>query len=233
MKKQTKRKRSVRYQAAAKTIDFKKTYTIEEAVPLVKTSSNVKFDASVEVHVRLGIDTKKSDQNIRGTLTLPHGTGKTKRVAAFVEPDKEADAKAAGAVIVGGEELIAKITQDGKLDFDVAVATPVMMPKIAKIAKILGQRGLMPNPKTDTVGPDVKKMIADQMGGKVSFRNDSTGNLHQSIGKVSFPDAQLIENFQAFIALVKKVRPASAKGIYMEKVTLTTSMGPGLKVAVS
>lgn len=231
MKKQT-RTRSVRYQKAAKVIDPKKVYTIEEAIPLLKASSNVKFDASVEVHVRLGIDIKKSDQNIRGTLTLPHGTGKTKRVAAFVEPDKEAEAKASGATVVGGEELIAKITQDGKLDFDVAIATPIMMPKIAKIAKILGQRGLMPNPKTDTVGTDVKKMVADQMGGKVSFRNDATGNVHQLIGKVSFADAQLIENFNALLALVKKVKPSSAKGIYLENITVTTSMGPGLKVAI-
>ena len=232
MKKATKtRKRSHRYIETMKQLDLKKTYSLEEAIPLVKASSKVKFDASVEVHVRLGIDVKKSDQHIRGTLTLPHGTGKMKRVAAFVEPDKETDAKAAGAAIVGGEELIANILKEGKIDFDVAIATPIMMPKIAKIAKILGTRGVMPNPKTDTIGTDVKKMVADQMGGKVSFRNDATGNVHQMIGKVSFPDEHLKANFEALLILINKVRPSSAKGIYIKKITLTTSMGPGLKIA--
>jgi large subunit ribosomal protein L1 len=224
--------RSKRYLDAQKQIEPKKTYTIEEAVSLLKQMSKVKFDASVELHARLGIDTQKSDQSIRGTLVLPHGTGKTKKVAAFVEPDKEADAKAAGAQIVGGEDLIASIAKDGKIEFDVAIATPPMMPKIAKIAKILGQRGVMPNPRTDTVGPDVKKMITEQMGGKVTFRNDTTGNVHQIIGKVSFDDQKLIENFNAVLNLLRKVKPSSSKGIYLKTVSISSSMSPGIKITV-
>ncbi|KKW37122.1 MAG: 50S ribosomal protein L1 [Candidatus Giovannonibacteria bacterium GW2011_GWA2_53_7] len=233
MKKTTKKiTHGTRYQKAVSNLDLNKTYTLAEALPLLKASSQVKFDASVEVHVRLGIDPAKSDQHIRGTITLPHGTGKSKKVAAFVEPDKEAEAKTAGAQIVGGEDLIAEIMKEGRIDFDVAIATPIMMPKIAKIAKILGQRGVMPNPKTDTVGVDVKKMVTEQMGGKVSFRNDATGNVHQIIGKVSFSEAQLTENFETLLALIKKVRPSSAKGIYIKSVTLATSMGPGIKVSI-
>lgn len=225
-------KRGKRYIDAQKNIDPKKLYSIEEAIPLLKKTSNVKFDASVELHVNLGIDTQKSDQSVRATLVLPHGTGKTKRVAAFVEPDKEADAKTAGALIVGGEDLIASIAKDGKIDFDVAVATPVMMPKIAKIAKILGQRGVMPNPRTDTVGTDIKKMVGEQMGGKINFRNDVTGNVHQIIGKVSFDDNKLIENFNAVINILKKVKPASSKGIYLKNVSISSSMSPGIKISV-
>ncbi|MBI2484782.1 50S ribosomal protein L1 [Candidatus Uhrbacteria bacterium] len=224
--------RSKRYKAAATGLDLKKLYTPAEAIELVKKTSNVKFDASVEVHVRLGIDPGKSDQSIRGTMNLPHGTGKTKRVAAFVEPDKESVAKDAGADVIGGEELIAIIAQKGTFDFDVAVATPSMMPKIAKIAKILGQRGVMPNPKTDTVGADVKKMVSEQKAGKVTFRNDATANVHQIIGKVSFDATKLLENFHALIEQLRKVKPASAKGIYFRSVTLTSSMGPGIKVSV-
>lgn len=226
------KKRGKRYEKAVKDLDLTQTYSIEEAIPLLKESSKVKFDASFEIHVRLGIDPKKSDQSIRATLTLPHGTGKTKRVAAFVEPDKEAEAKAAGASVIGGEDLVAKITKDGKLDFDVAVATPSMMPKIAKIAKILGQRGMMPNPKTDTVGPDVKKMVEDQMGGKVSFRNDSTGNVHQVFGKVSFDDTKLIENFNTLMETIKKTKAPGVKGTYIKNLSVSTSMGPGLNIAL-
>lgn len=224
--------RSKRYKEAAKGVDAKKSYTIGEAVEIAKKTSNVKFDASVEVHINLGIDPSKSDQSVRGTIVLPHGTGKTKKVAAFVEPEKEADAKAAGADIVGGEALVAEIAKNETFDFDVAVATPGMMPKIAKIAKILGQRGVMPNPKTDTVGPDIKKIITEQKGGKVSFRNDATANLHQIIGKVSFDAAYLVANFEALLETVRKVKPASAKGIYLKSVTLKTTMGPGIRVAV-
>lgn len=223
---------SKRYKEALKGMDPKKSYAIGEAVEIAKKTSNVKFDASVEVHINLGIDPSKSDQSVRGTIVLPHGTGKTKKVAAFVEPEKEADAKAAGADIVGGEALIAEIAKNETFDFEVAVATPGMMPKIAKIAKILGQRGVMPNPKTDTVGPDIKKIITEQKGGKVSFRNDATANLHQIIGKVSFDAAHLVANFEAFLETVRKVKPASAKGIYLKSVTLKTTMGPGIRVAV-
>ncbi len=224
------KKRSNRYKEATKDINLDEAKTIEEAVKLAKATSKVKFDASVEIHLRLGIDTKKSDQSIRGTMVLPHGTGKTTIVAAFVEPDKEAEAKAAGADVVGGEDLVAEIIKTGKLDFDVAIATPAMMPKIAKIAKSLGQRGMMPNPKTETVGTDVTKMVTEQKAGKISFRNDSTGNIHQSIGKVSFSDEQIIENYEALYERIKKLKPAGAQGIFIKNITLTTSMGPGFKV---
>lgn len=223
---------SKRYETAAKTIDVGTAYALEEAIKLAKESSKVKFDATVELHIRLGIDPKKSDQQLRGTLILPHGTGKTKRVAAFVEPEKEAEAKAAGAEIVGGEDLVAEIIKTGKVDFDVAVATPIMMPKIAKIAKTLGQRGVMPNPKTETVGTDVKKMVTEQRGGKISIKNDSNGIVHQAIGKVSFDDANLIENATIFIDFIKKNKPSASKGIYLRNVTLSTSMGPGITLSV-
>lgn len=225
-------KHSTRYLTATKLVDPKKSYPLSEAIQLAKSTSKVKFDATVELHIRLGVDPKKSDQQIRGTLTLPHGTGKTKRVAAFVEPDKEADAKSAGAEVVGGEDLIAEILKTGKIDFDVAVATPVMMPKIAKIAKNLGQRGVMPNPKTETVGTDIKKMITEQRGGKISIKNDNNGIVHQPIGKVSFTDAQLLENATIFTDFIKKVKPSSAKGIYFRNVTITTSMGPGISISL-
>ncbi|KKW44812.1 MAG: 50S ribosomal protein L1 [Parcubacteria group bacterium GW2011_GWA2_56_7] len=211
-------------------VEKNRRYTPAEAIKLAKETSGVKFDASVEVHVRLGIDPSKSDQQIRGTMNLPHGTGKTKRVAAFVEPEDEPKAKEAGADIVGGEELVAEITKSGKINFDVAVATPSMMPKIAKIAKTLGQKGVMPNPKTDTVGADVVKMIKEQKTGKVSIKNDATGNVHQLIGRVSFTDEQLLTNYEAFMTLLKRVKPSGQKGIYIQNVSMTTAMGPGIKV---
>lgn len=223
---------SKKYQEAKEKIDPKKIYSLEEAVELVKQTSPVKFDASVEVHLRLGIDPAQGDQQVRGTITLPHGTGKSKRVAAFVSADKESEAKEAGADIVGSEELIAKIAQTGKIDFDVAVATPDMMPKLAKAAKILGPKGLMPNPKTETVGKNIKKMIEETKGGKVAFRNDDTSNLHQVIGKISFDSTKLLENLRAFIEAVQRVKPSSAKGIYIQNAALSSSMGPAVRFQV-
>ncbi len=224
--------RSTRYKKAVSGVDLKKVYPIGEAVELMKKSSTVKFDAGVEVHIHLGVDPSKSDQSVRVTMVLPHGTGKTKKVMAFVEPEKESEAKEAGADIVGGEELIAEISKSGKVDADVAVATPAMMPKIAKIAKTLGQRGLMPNPKTDTVGPAIAKLIIEQKKGKLSARNDATGNIHQIIGKVSWDAQKISENLQAFIEALRRAKPASSKGIFLKNVVLTSTMGPGIKVAV-
>ena len=174
-------------------IDKTKIYTVEEAVALVKETSNVKFDASVEIHANLGINPKKSDQQIRATMTLPHGTGKTKKIAAFVSVNNQSEAKEAGADFVYDEEEIQKIKSSGKVEFDVAIATPEMMPKLAVVARILGPRGLMPNPKTGTVGTNVKEMITDLKKGKIAFKNDDTSNVHQVIGKVSFDEAQLVE----------------------------------------
>lgn len=214
------------------TLDAKKVYSIEEAVAAVKATSTVKFDASVELHARLGIDPKKGDQQIRGTVILPHGTGKTKKVAAFVGPNDEAAAKAAGADAVYGEDDINDIKSTGKIEFDIAVSTPEMMPKLAQIARVLGPRGLMPNPKTDTVGTDLDRMIGDLKKGKAAYKNDSTANLHQVVGKVSFSDEQLVENVQTMVDSLQKAKPATAKGTYIKALYLTSSMGPSVKMSV-
>lgn len=224
---------SKRMKEATALIDPKKLYTIEEAVALVKKTSTTKFDAAVELHTRLGIDPTKSDQQVRGTLVLPHGTGKMKRIAAFVEPEQEKEAKDAGAALVGGEELINQIAAKGVLDFDIAVATPKMMPKLAKLAKILGPRGMMPNPKTDTIGPNAAKMIQEQKAGKMSFKNDAQGNVHQVFGRASFDESKLSENLHVLIEAIRKVKPASSKGIYFRNVTIASTMGPGIKLAVN
>lgn len=223
---------SKRYKEIAKKVDAKKTYSPEEAIALVKETATTKFDSSVEVHVRLGIDPKKSEQSVRSTVTMPHGIGKKKTIAVFVSsPEKEKEAKEAGADIVGGEELIAKIATTGKCDFDVAVATPDMMPKMAKAAKILGPKGLMPSPKNETVTANVKKAVEELSRGKVAFKNDDTGNIHQVIGKVSFAPEQLLQNYAAFMEAIRKSKPGTAKGTFIAGVTLTSTMGPGVKVA--
>lgn len=213
-------------------VDKNKVYSLDEAIELVKKTSNVKFDASVIVHVRLGIDQKKSDQQIRATVVLPHGTGKTKTIAAFVGQNSEKAAKEAGADFIYGEEDIKKIKNTGKIEFQIAVATPEMMPKLATAAKVLGPKGLMPNPKTDTVGTDLKKMIGELKKGKAAFKNDDTGNVHQVVGKVSFITEQLKENINALIDAIKRVKPNSTKGAYLQAVYLTSAMGPSVKVAV-
>jgi len=223
---------SKRMQEAKGLIEADKTYTIDEAIELAKKTSTVKFDASIELHIQLGINPSKTDQLVRGTISLPHLTGKTKKVAAFVEDDKADLAKKAGADIIGSEEMISQIVQTGKIDFDIAVATPSMMPKVAKAAKILGPKGLMPNPKTDTVGDDIEKIIKEQKAGKANFRNDNGGNLHQSIGKVSQPETEIKANFETYVGAVNKVRPSTAKGIYLKGAYLTTSMGPSIKVEI-
>ena len=225
-------KRSKRYKDLVKKVDKTKTYSIEEAIALVKETGKTKFDSSVEVHVRLGIDSKKSDQQVRGTVSLPHGTGKTKTIMAFVSPDKEKEAKEAGADLAGGQDLIDEIKKTGKVDFDIAVATPDMMPKLAVIAKTLGPRGLMPSPKNETITTNLKKTIGELKKGKVNFKNDDTANVHQMIGKVSFDGKQLLANYQAFIEVLKKSKPSSAKGIFIQRITLSSTMGPGVKVAI-
>lgn len=221
--------RSKRYRSLAQKIKKGQTYSLEEAIELLKTCP-VKFDAAVEVHMRLGIDPKKGEQMVRGTVVLPHGSGKTRTVAAFVSPDKETEAKQAGADVVGTPEMIDKIKTSGKIDFDIAVATPDMMKKLAPIAKILGQAGVMPNPKTETVGPNFKKMIQDLKGGKVAYKNDDTGNIHQIVGRLSSPPEHLKENVKTFVEAVKKSKPAESKGTYLKSITLTSTMGPGIAI---
>jgi len=222
-----------RYKEVLASFDAKKTYAPDQAIEIAKKTSNVKFDASLEVHVHLGIDTKKGEQQVRATVALPHGTGKTKKVAAFVmSPEKEREAKEAGADPVGGEELIAKIASTSKIDFDIAVATPDMMPKLAKIARILGPKGLMPSPKNETVTANIKKAVEELRRGKVAFKADDTANVHQIFGKVSFTKEQLTENFNAIMDAIRRAKPATAKGTYVQSVTVTSTMGPGIKVAV-
>lgn len=218
------------YLKAKEKLEKNKIYTITEAIDLVKKIAPEKFDSSIEVHCHLGINPKKSDQQLKISFTLPHGTGKTKRIAAFVSPDKEKEAKEAGADIVGGDELIEEIKKTEKTDFDVSVANPDMMRKLASIAKILGTRGLMPSPKNDTVTQNIAKAIKELKGGKVTTKNDDTSNIHQIIGKKSFTKEQLEENFNAFIDTIRKNKPSSSKGNFFRSITVCSSMGPAIKV---
>lgn len=225
-------KHSKRFAETAKKVKKEKVYNLDEAIKLVKETANTKFDSSIEVHLRLGIDPKKSDQQIRGAVVLPHGIGKSVKVAAFVSPEKEKEAKAAGADIVGGQELIDEIKKTNKADFDVAVSTPDMMPKMAVIAKTLGPRGLMPSPKNETITANIGKTIEQLKKGKISFKNDDTSNIHQIIGKASFDEGKIKENFTAFMDTIKKAKPSSSKGTFIKNITLSSTMGPGIKVQV-
>jgi large subunit ribosomal protein L1 len=222
-------KRSKSYRKAVEQVDRDRLYPPAEAIDVAKRTSPVKFDATVEVALRLGVDPRKADQMVRGTVSLPHGTGKTVRVIAFAAGDKAAEAVSAGADEVGTDDLVARI-QEGWLDFDAAIATPDQMAKIGRIARILGPRGLMPNPKTGTVTMDVAKAITDIRGGKIAFRVDKHSNLHLIIGKVSFATPQLLDNYGAVIDEVLRLKPTSAKGKYLKKVAISTTMGPGIQV---
>lgn len=210
-------------------IEKNRVYTAEEAIELVKKTATTKFTGSVEVHIKTAIDAKKTDQAIRGAVTLPHGTGKTKKIAAFVTEGKEAEAKAAGAEIVGGEELIKKIKETEKTDFDVAVAEPAMMPKLATIAKILGTRGLMPNPKTGTVSENITAAITEIAGGKINFKNDNSGNVHQVIGKTNFDNTQILENLKKFMEALHAAKPSAVKKNFIITATMNATMGPGIR----
>jgi large subunit ribosomal protein L1 len=224
--------RGKKYQEAKKLIDSKKSYSIAEAIDLIKKISKENFDASVEVHVKLGIDPKKGEQQVRGTIIFPFNIGKSKKVAAFVEEAYAKEAKEAGADIVGGEELIKEIKETGKINFDIAIATPTMMPRLAQIAKILGPKGLMPNPKNETVTTNLKKAIEEIKKGKVTFKNDDGGNVHQIIGRVSSEASKLIENFNALIEAIRRAKPASSKGVYIQNIVVCSTMGPGIKVTL-
>ncbi|HSP39250.1 MAG TPA: 50S ribosomal protein L1 [Frankiaceae bacterium] len=225
-------KRSKAYRAAAEKIDYERIYSPLEAVRLVKDTSNTKFDATVEAALRLGVDPRKADQMVRGTVNLPHGTGKSPRVAVFATGAKAEEAEAAGADIVGSDDLVQQI-QGGFLDFDATVATPDQMAKVGRIARVLGPRGLMPNPKTGTVTMDIAKAVGDIKGGKVNFRVDKQANLHFVIGKASFSEQQLVENYAAALDEIMRAKPSAAKGRYLKKITFATTMGPGVPVDVN
>ena len=223
-------KRGKKYQDAAKLIDRSVQYDVAEAVDLVKKSATAKFDETVELHVRLGVDGRHADQQVRGAVVLPHGTGKKVRVLVFTKGDKVAEAEAAGADYVGGDELIPKIQNDGWFEFDVVVATPDMMGVVGRLGRVLGPKGLMPNPKAGTVTMDVTKAVKDIKAGKIEYRLDKTNIIHCPVGKASFTQEQLADNFQALMGAIIKAKPASAKGQYLRSVTMTSTMGPGVKL---
>ena len=225
-------KKSKKQQEALKTFDRTKAYGVEEALKLVKENATAKFDETIEVAFRLGVDPKKADQQLRGAIVLPHGTGKTQTVLVFAKGDKAKEAEAAGADFVGDEELINKINQ-GWLGFDVIVATPDMMAEVGKLGRVLGPKGLMPNPKTGTVTFEVEKAINDIKAGKVEYRVDKQSNVHVPIGKASFELNKLEENFRAIADVIIKAKPQSAKGIYLRNISVTSTMGPGVKVDTS
>lgn len=221
-----------RYKDALKTFDRQQYYPMDEALKLVKDNAKAKFDETIEAHFRLGIDPRHSDQQIRTTVMLPHGTGKTVRILAFVEEQHEETARAAGADIIGTDEVINQIRNDGWLGFDATIATPPMMRKVGQVARILGPRGLMPNPKAGTVVPpdDIPRVINELKAGRVEFRNDRTGNVHVPVGKASFSFEQLSENLQAVVDSLQAVKPDSQKGAYVRRMVLTSTMGPGVRV---
>ena len=221
---------SKRYAEAAKLVDRSKTYSIEEAVKLAKETSKTKFDASVEVSFRLNVDPRHADQQIRGAMVLANGTGKTQRVCVVAQGEKEKEAQAAGADFVGGADIIEKISK-GWFDFDVLVATPDMMGQLGRLGRVLGPKGLMPNPKTGTVTMDVAKAVNESKGGKVNYRTDKDGNVHLPIGRVSFDSAKLVENYEAIHALLLRIRPAAVKGTYVKNCVVSSTMGPAVKVA--
>ena len=223
-------KRGKKYPEAAKLVDRATQYDVAEAISLVKKTAVAKFDETVEAHIRLGVDGRHADQQVRGAVVLPHGTGKTVRVLVFAKGDKVAEAEAAGADFVGGEELIPRIQNEGWFDFDVVVATPDMMGVVGRLGRVLGPKGLMPNPKAGTVTMDVTKAVNDIKAGKIEYRLDKANIIHCPVGKASFTEEQLTENFNTLMDAIIKAKPASAKGTYMKSVTVTSTMGPGIKV---
>lgn len=222
-------KRGKKYQAVAMKVERAKLYAAEEALKLVVETKTAKFDESIEVHVKLAIDPKKGDEQVRGAVVLPHGVGKA-TIVAVVTSSKVKDAESAGADIVGGEELIEKIKNGKAGNFDVLVASPEMMPKLAQVAKILGPRGLMPSPKTETVTEKIKETVEMLKKGKMSFKNDNTGNVHQVIGKTSFEAAKLNENYTAFVDAIQKAKPTGVKGKYVTGISICSTMGPGIRI---
>ena len=223
-------KRGKKYTEAAKLVDRATQYDVAEAISLVKKTAVAKFDETVEAHIRLGVDGRHADQQVRGAVVLPHGTGKTVRVLVFAKGDKVAEAEAAGADFVGGEELIPRIQNEGWFDFDVVVATPDMMGVVGRLGRVLGPKGLMPNPKAGTVTMDVTKAVNDIKAGKIEYRLDKANIIHCPVGKASFTEEQLTENFNTLMDAIIKAKPASAKGTYMKSFTVTSTMGPGIKV---
>ena len=223
-------RKSKGYRSAADKVDRQRQYSLSEAATLARQSARAKFDETVELAVRIGVDPRKADQNVRGTVILPHGTGKTVRVAVFAKGEKAREAEAAGADVVGADDLVKRISEEGWLEFDKAVATPDMMGMVGRLGKILGPRGLMPNPKVGTVTTDVAKTVQELKGGKVEYRVDKAGNVHVPVGKVSFTERQLVDNASALLDSLVRAKPVSAKGTYLLNVAMSTTMGPGLRV---
>lgn len=219
-----------KYVEASKNVDKNKLYNVEDAIKLVKTTSTTKFDSTIEVAIKLNIDSKKADQQLKGSLSLPNGTGKTKKVLVIAKGEMAEEAKKAGADYVGEKDMLDKIKNENWFDFDVVVATPDMMPEVGKIGNILGPRNLMPNPKTGTVTPKVGAVVADIKKGMVTYKNDKFGNVHTVIGKASFDEAKLSENLNYVINTISKAKPSTVKGVFIQNITISTTMGPGIKV---
>ena len=223
-------KKGKKYVEVAKLVEKNKLYTKEEAISLVKKTSTTKFDASVELAMNLNLDTKKADQQLRGTICLPNGTGKTKKILVIAKGPKAEEARNAGADYVGDTDYLEKIEKENWFDFDVLIATPDMMPQLGKLGKILGPKGLMPNPKTGTVTMDISKAVTEVKQGRIEYRTDSYGNVHVIIGKVSFTEKQLLENLEAFVSLILRTKPSVVKGTYVKNISIATTMGPGIKI---
>ena len=223
-------KKGKRYVESAQLVDRTNLYDVEEAVSIIKKTANAKFDETIEAHIKLGVDGRHADQQVRGAVVLPHGTGKKVRVLVFAKGDKVEEAQAAGADFVGGQELVPKIQNEGWLDFDVVVATPDMMGVVGRLGRVLGPKGLMPNPKAGTVTMDVTKAVNDIKAGKIEYRLDKTNIIHVPVGKASFTEEQLADNFHTLMGAIVKAKPAAAKGQYLKSVTITSTMGPGIKL---
>ena len=223
-------KKGKKYVEVAKLVEKNKLYSKEEAIDLVKKTSTTKFDSSVELALSLNLDTKKADQQLRGTICLPNGTGKTKKILVIAKGPKAEEARNAGADYVGDMDYLEKIEKENWFDFDTLIATPDMMPQLGKLGKILGPKGLMPNPKTGTVTMDIKKAVEEVKQGRIEYRTDSYGNVHTIIGKVSFTNKQLLENLEAFVSLILKTKPSVVKGTYVKNISISTTMGPGIKI---